>query len=1168
MTTVRSFLQALWLHRIAVMLAVMLLLIVAMIAATVYTYNLPKFALDHQQTIVLGATQFAPDNPSSLRVVVRDDTTNAPIANANVAVKLAPKGIGFAQTLYSGKTDASGSVPVAFTLPSNVSGDQTLVIETDSGSGRDHIERAIKVVRNYKLLITTDKPLYQPSQVIHLRALALGSLDRLPAKDQPLEFLIEDPKGNKIYRKTIQTSAYGIASVDFTLADTINSGAYKITASMGDTKSEKTVTVKPYVLPKFKLAAETERGYYLPGEKVNGTIHADYFFGKPVAKSDVTIKGIVYDVARAETINITGKTDDQGAYAFSFTLPNYFAASGLNKTTADFGLEVSVTDQANHMEQTSLSLAISKDAITIDAVPESGKLVPGVENIVYVLTSLPDGSPLEADLTIGNVGTTKSGKYGLAQIRLTPQRGNTILNITARDAKGRSATRSITLSSDTTASQVLLRPDQATYQVGNTMHLDVLTGGSIGSVYLDIIKEKQTLSTRTADIVNGRATIDVDVTPDLIGTLQLHAYQVERDSTITRDTRIVVVEQASELNVAIKADRDVYRPGDPSKVTFTVTDSKGKGVQSALGVTGVDEAVFAMAEQDPGFAKLYFLLQQELLEPKYQVKGFSLPEVVAPKPTAIPADVRAAQNQSARAAWANATPIDFVLRANSQPEKIDAANKAQKTGFNNLAAWLGLFMSILPLVLIGLVIASLHARKVLGKSLGAWMAGLLVYCVASPFFVGGIAIIGGLFVQAKFGVILVAIVFLAWLIAFGILVGYAIVKRDRWLQGALLLLAAYFVFLALFAYVAQRATSISDLTAVAVIITWLAGIAAVTLMGMGYFVQKETTPGIASILIVLLFIPATILLALMPSAGPFLRVMGNPGMYIPPAYLTGCAAAPTPFPGQSDSNAFKSLEKTFGGVQQSGLAAAPTAAPMPAALAATPVAGQAQQTGTEAPRLRQYFPETLYFNPQAITNENGTVTLDIPLADSITTWRLAATASSQKGELGTATTGIRVFQDFFVDLDLPVALTQNDEISIPVAVYNYLPQAQKVKLQIDQQSWFTLQDEAEKTLSIASNDIDVVYFRIKATSFGMQKLKVTALGEKMSDAIQREIRVYPDGKSIEASQSNWLKDGAAQTIDIPAPAIPGATRLEVKVYPGVMSQVVDGLDSILRMPFG
>ena len=37
---------------------------------------------------------------------------------------------------------------------------------------------------------------------------------------------------------------------------------------------------------------------------------------------------------------------------------------------------------------------------------------------------------------------------------------------------------------------------------------------------------------------------------------------------------------------------------------------------------------------------------------------------------------------------------------------------------------------------------------------------------------------------------------------------------------------------------------------------------------------------------------------------------------------------------------------------------------------------------------------------------------------------------------------------------------------------------------------------------------------------------------------------------------------------IPAEAIPGTQSLTVKIYPGVLSQVVEGLDSILRMPYG
>ncbi len=1168
MKTLSSVLRSLWLRRFPVTLAVVLVLVLSTLAATYVTFNLPGLTLDRQQTLVFGPTQFSPSSPGAVRVLVRDQNTGQPVKDAQVSVRLMPKGGGTTQTLYSGQTDTHGTVPVSFAIPANTARDQLLVIETQSNAGHDRIEKTVTVQRAYRVLVTTDKPLYQPGQIIHLRALALDSLDRTPAKSEGLEFLVQDPKGNKVYRKTVPTSAFGVASTDFALAETVNSGTYKITASLGDTKSEKSVTVKPYVLPKFKVTVETERGYYLPGERVTGHIRADYFFGKPVAQGDVMLKGIVYDVERAETVSLSGQTGADGNYAFAFNLPNYFAGRGLDKNRADFALEVSVTDQARQTEQTSLVLPISQDAILIDAVPESGKLVADVENIVYVLTSLPDGSPVETDLTVQTPRTNlqaHAGKYGLAEIRLTPSRGTGSLTIAARDAQGRRASRTLSLQSETSANQILLRADRATYRVGETMHLDLLTAGGVGTVYVDLIKEGQTFSTRAVDSVNGRATLDLDVTAELIGTVQLHAYHVERNSTIVRDTRVVVVEQPSDLNISIKADRDSYRPGETSRITFDVTNRGGKGVLSALGLTAVDESVFALAEQDPGFAKLYFLLQKELLEPKYQVKGFQLPDVVSPtneNDSSTPSGqlVRAAQDRSAQAAWAGAVTTDLSLRANSQIEKRDAATRAQANAFDSLTGWLAILLSTIPLGIGGLVMAGLKAKKILSRSIALAMGGLLVYCVISPFLIGGIMLIGMIFTQARMGVVLVALIALAWLVSYGILVSQGIVKRDTQLLMALLLLAVYLVFVGTLAFVAGRATNVGEWTVFFVIVTYLAGLAALILLGIGYLVQKEWLPGFASIFLALLFIPATALLAMLPTAGPLLQVMGNPAIYMPTAYLTGCAAPPR----GASSNAFRDLQKGLGSMGETGA--------MPAALPTATAAGgkpsETSQASAAAPRLRQFFPETLYVNPQAITDENGRAVIDIPLADSITTWRLAATASSQRGELGATSAGLRVFQDFFVDLDLPVALTQNDEVSVPVAVYNYLPQSQQVRLVLDQPPWFTLQDQAEKTLTIASNDIDVVYFRIKASAFGMQKLKVTAYGDKMSDAIQREIRVYPDGKQIEATESNWLKGDVEQVVQIPAPAIPGASRVEVKIYPGVMSQAVNGLENLLHMPYG
>jgi len=93
--------------------------------------------------------------------------------------------------------------------------------------------------------------------------------------------------------------------------------------------------------------------------------------------------------------------------------------------------------------------------------------------------------------------------------------------------------------------------------------------------------------------------------------------------------------------------------------------------------------------------------------------------------------------------------------------------------------------------------------------------------------------------------------------------------------------------------------------------------------------------------------------------------------------------------------------------------------------------------------VRSFFPETLYTNPSLITTVRAALRFTFPMADSITTWRVTSLASTARGALGSSTAPIRVFQDFFVDLDLPVSLTEGDVVSVPVAVYNYLPRRRR-----------------------------------------------------------------------------------------------------------------------------
>ena len=1169
-------------------------LVVLAIAASVYTATAAGQVSD-QETLVLGQTEFSPGTPAALRVVVRDFKTTKPVANAVVAVKMQPQAGGKALTLYEGRTDDAGTAQVQFTVPEGVDPQQTLVVETRSSKGTDRVEQAVRVERDYKLLLTTDKPLYQPGQTIHIRALALSTADLRAAcsgdGDCPtVEFTIEDPKGNKLLRETATPSEYGISDLDFTLAETVNSGLYKITALMGETESERTATVKPYVLPKFQVALETERAYYLPGQTVRGTVRADYFFGKPVAGGEVRMRGYIYAVEREEVLDLRGETDEAGRYEFEFDLPQFFVGGQLEGEQAAFGLEVTVIDQAEHAEAIAQTVPVAQEPILIEAVAESGTLRPGVENIVYLLTAYPDGAPAERTLvvatSVADATELTSGRHGLAEFRFTPQQGTARLSIAAQDAQGNSVSRILELQSEWTPETVLLRPERAAYQVGETMHLDAFTSPpsvppgrgeerGVDAVYLDIIKEGQTISTRALEVQNGRAQADVDLDETLFGTLTIHAYKILSDGTIVRDTRLVVVTPSEGIELAVTSDQETYRPGDLATVAFRATKA-GQPLQSAIGVSIVDESVFALAEQEAGFARLYFLLEKELLEPRYQITGLTLPDLTAPLP--VEAEVREAQDRTAKAALAQSlvlsavegSPTDRRSVINSRPQKIQAVKTRQASYFQTLAQGFGGALVLVSLAMGVIALVVLWRRRVLGRTLLLTVLTVLALIgllslLPGPPWRGGASLLDKLeyYLSEGMGSWVLLLISLGLAALIGLIV-HAWRGRDEGLKYAFVLMLAYAVLLPLTINAVNRGDwSPSDAWVLTLGLSLLLIPVSFLLRGIGFGVERRgwlAAAGVGAGL--LLFTPLLLF--------PILAVGGM-----------GASAPQNQLLGLGDRGGPMVIEERVVVEKEVMVEKPMMATPMPA-----PSVEAGGPQAQEAPRLRQFFPETLYWNPQAITDGSGFVELEIPMADSITTWRLSALASSQGGDLGSVTAGLRVFQDFFVDLDLPLYLTQNDEVAVPVAVYNYLPEPQRVRLELEPADWYELQEidvravqparPNEKEIIIGENDVEVVYFRIKARQFGTQALQVTAWGEQpalsgaegMSDAIRREVRVMPDGKEFQFAITDRLEESTRQVINLPTDVIPGTARIEVKVYPGFVSQVVEGIGGLLRMPFG
>lgn len=270
----------------------------------------------------------------------------------------------------------------------------------------------------------------------------------------------------------------------------------------------------------------------------------------------------------------------------------------------------------------------------------------------------------------------------------------------------------------------------------------------------------------------------------------------------------------------------------------------------------------------------------------------------------------------------------------------------------------------------------------------------------------------------------------------------------------------------------------------------------------------------------------------------------------------------------------------FGGGGRGGFAPAPAAAPAFKAAKGMidPLSKDKEerskedkstgQSGGVAPtRVRDYFPETMLWQPSLITDDKGIAVMPVHFADSITTWHLTASASTRGGLLGGTTLPLRVFQDFFVEPDMPVFLTRNDQVNFPVAVYNYLKSDQKVTLELKKADWFELIDGQgfTRTVDLKAGEIKAVSFNLKALRVGRFPVSIEARGDKLSDAVQREMEVVPDGRKVEQVFTDRIKDKVAHTLTLPKD---DATKLLVKLYPGVFSQILEGSEGILRMPGG
>ena len=1098
---------------------------------------------------VLGAFVRGPDRvvagtPAALRIATHwasSEKESGPWGDVAVEVELSGK--GRKETIWRGRTDGSGVADARFRVPEWPEGKYTVTVAARTGTRSDRSVHEMELAPGAKVLLESDKPMYQPGQTIHLRAVAVRPQDGRPVSAHTIEFEVTDSRGNQLMRREQMTSAYGVASADLALADEILLGKYHAHAKIDDQVGELTLEVARYALPKIKVALATDRAWYRPGDRVKIDVDGNYFFGKPADGAKVEVVAEVAGTqASWRSTKMEGKLDAKGHVRLELEKAGDVEEGSLRLTAI-------VSDAAGHREQAAREVAIAQNPIKLEIVPEAGRLLPGVANRVWVIAARPDGAPAAgvlAKLAADGVAPmeAKTDAIGVATFEVTaaaPQRGRRSGScygnqmLLAATVDKRSETRCASVG----AAGLLLRADRAIYPLGAKMELDLAAPGTeSGLGFVDVVKDGQTVDTVTVPITAGHGHATLAPDERRFGTLALLAYRIAPDGTRTQDGRMVYVERPGALRVEVRGEKNSFEPGESGKIRLHVVDaSTGQGVQASVGVVMVDQALLALRPVRPGAARTYFTLAREASEPKVALKatpgGYTLEKLVdesqlgpraqrgAGRDDALKQEAAMVLLAGAQAPWSGAWETDpWAQRRQRDSEQqsrlissADIWTRTHPSGERAGTRWRWRHDLLAAMIADG----TLHA----GDAHDPWARPITSQKVVELAGLGDFDSYAHNQVEERLRTI------------------YLALAREK-KRGEVTITQADL----------DRLVEQKKVPKWAMVDPW----------GQPFRIEQRKKAvridGLKSMDIV-------------ASAGPD-GIAGNKDDLYPYDGHCGygrnlCLIAAKP----AEVFGVGGLGLLGVGRGGGGYGYGAGMGSLGGRVARSPsIVMGAASLGNDG-RVRSDFPETMLWRPEVVTDEHGDATLDVTMADSITTWRLGAEAIAADGRLGAAAADVRVFQDFFVDLDLPPVATQHDELSVPVAVYNYLPSPQHIELELAEAAGVQQLGDRKQAIDLAPSQVGVRHFRVRFAGVGRTKLLVRARGQSKRDAVERSLEIFPDGIERALSFQDRLGKGAVHhELAIASDAIVGASDAEVKVYPGMASHVIEGLDSMLRMPGG
>jgi hypothetical protein len=220
--------------------------------------------------------------------------------------------------------------------------------------------------------------------------------------------------------------------------------------------------------------------------------------------------------------------------------------------------------------------------------------------------------------------------------------------------------------------------------------------------------------------------------------------------------------------------------------------------------------------------------------------------------------------------------------------------------------------------------------------------------------------------------------------------------------------------------------------------------------------------------------------------------------------------------------------------------------------------------------VRSDFTETVYWHPVLVLPRTGKTTIEFQLSDDIARYQVLVAGHTIDGRIGAITTTIEARKPYSIDPKLPLEISHTDRIDVPIRVTNDSDVRRDVAVTLSSMG-LASEGKLGETIALGPNEKGRRIFSLKANKLeGDASLFVVSSsnpgGDK--DSIARKVRIVTDGFPGVGSYSDVIESRARGAITLPKDTVPGSLAVRLEVYPTTMSDLVKGLDSLLREPSG